>query len=226
MHLGLIGGIGPAATVAYYLALVQGFKAAGIPLHLTIAHADVMLLSGNATAGRKEEQAQVFKLHLDQLAAAGCDVAVVTALTGHFCFAETVAVSPIPLLSAIDPVDRFCQAQGISVLGLLGSPPVLASHLFGLLQSPETVVPDGDPAAIGKTYMDLALSGTCTPEQRGALFDAGRDMIEGQGAQAVLLAGTDLGLAFAGQDPGYRVIDALALHVDAIVQHALAAVSD
>lgn len=222
MHLGLIGGIGPAATVAYYLMLVERFKATGRPLRLTIVHADVMVLSANATAGHKMEQAEVFQHHLEQLAAAGCDVAVITALTGHFCFAETAAVSPIPLLSAIDPIDRYCQSHEISVLGLLGSPPVLSSQLFGLLQSPSTVVPSGDLGALGKTYMDLALSGHCTPEQRRTLFDAGRGMIDEQGAQAVLLAGTDLGLAFAGQSPGYQVIDALALHVDAIVQHALA----
>ena len=38
-------------------------------------------------------------------------------------------------------------------------------------------------------------------------------MVEDQGADAIVLAGTDLNLAFDGQDPGYRVIDALDVHV-------------
>jgi aspartate racemase len=33
------------------------------------------------------------------------------------------------------------------------------------------------------------------------------------GADAIVLAGTDLNLAFEGQDPGYPVIDALDVHV-------------
>jgi aspartate racemase len=33
------------------------------------------------------------------------------------------------------------------------------------------------------------------------------------GADAIVLAGTDLNLAFDGQDPGYRVVDALDVHV-------------
>ena len=37
--------------------------------------------------------------------------------------------------------------------------------------------------------------------------------MEQQGAQAVVLAGTDLNLAFDGRDPGYPVIDALDVHV-------------
>ncbi len=45
-------------------------------------------------------------------------------------------------------------------------------------------------------------------------------MVENQNADAILLAGTDLGLAFDGHDPGYRVIDALALHVAALTDLA------
>ena len=42
-------------------------------------------------------------------------------------------------------------------------------------------------------------------------------MVEEQCADAVLLAGTDLGLAFDGQTPGFTVIDALELHVQELV---------
>jgi aspartate racemase len=41
MHLGLIGGIGPAATEFYYRHLVHAHAAAGRPLELTIAQAEV-----------------------------------------------------------------------------------------------------------------------------------------------------------------------------------------
>ena len=41
MHIGLIGGIGPAATDFYYRGLIDRHRAAGIPLECTIAHADV-----------------------------------------------------------------------------------------------------------------------------------------------------------------------------------------
>jgi len=41
MHLGLIGGIGPAATMFYYQGLVRAHVAGNQPLNLTIAHADL-----------------------------------------------------------------------------------------------------------------------------------------------------------------------------------------
>jgi aspartate racemase len=42
------------------------------------------------------------------------------------------------------------------------------------------------------------------------------------GADAVLLAGTDLGLALHGITPRYRVLDALDIHADAMVAKAKA----
>jgi len=39
--LGLIGGLGPGATVEYYRALVKAHAERQIPLRLLIAHADM-----------------------------------------------------------------------------------------------------------------------------------------------------------------------------------------
>ena len=217
MHIGLIGGIGPAATVAYYTGLVAAFKKAGQPLEVTIAHADVSVLSANASSNNKQAQASVFAKHTAQLERAGCDVALITALTGHFCFTETQALSDIPLINGVGIIDDYCKKHQIGVIGLLGSPPVLATHLFGLLKASETVVPNKGLEGLGKTYMNVATSGKCSEDSRQKFFEAGAKMIERQKAEAILLAGTDLALAFHGHEPGYEVIDALQLHIDALL---------
>ncbi|MBR9843494.1 MAG: aspartate/glutamate racemase family protein, partial [Rhodobacteraceae bacterium] len=59
----------------------------------------------------------------------------------------------------------------------------------------------------------MAVAGHCTEAQRALFLDAGARMVRDLGADAVVLAGTDLNLAFDDQDPGYRVIDALDVHV-------------
>ena len=57
MHIGLIGGIGPAATEHYYRGLIERHSRAGVPLELTIVHADVRELSRNVAALARETQA-------------------------------------------------------------------------------------------------------------------------------------------------------------------------
>ncbi len=220
MHIGLVGGIGPAATVAYYSQLVAGFRAADLPLELTITHADIGTLAHNATNDKRQAQAEVFAGHLKQLAAAGCDIGMITALTGHFCFEQTRQLSPIQLVNGVEVIDRHCLEQGIKTLGLLGSPPVLNTKLFGLLSASEVVVPQTGLDELGKAYMEVANAGFCTEDNRLKFFQAGSSMIENQGAEAVLLAGTDLGLAFNDHTPDFRVIDALELHVIELVSLA------
>jgi aspartate racemase len=51
-------------------------------------------------------------------------------------------------------------------------------------------------------------------------IDAGARLVSDHGAAAVVLAGTDLNLAFDGHDTDYTVIDALDIHVDILAQLA------
>ena len=46
-------------------------------------------------------------------------------------------------------------------------------------------------------------------------------LVAAQGAEAIVLAGTDLNPAFDGQSPGYEVIDALDVHVALLADLAL-----
>ena len=213
MHLGLIGGIGVAATIVYYRRLAAAVaKRSEGRLDLTIVHGDIQELIRNNLADRRDEQARSFLPLLERLRAAGADCAALTSLGAHFCFAELEALSPLPLVSGVAPLDDHFAAHGIRRIGLLGTRVVMRSRLYGQLVRTEALALDDDIEALGQAYQDVAVAGRCTPEQRALFLQAGRRMMEA-GADAVVLAGTDLNLAFDGTNPGYPVVDALDVHV-------------
>ncbi|MAU46177.1 MAG: aspartate racemase [Yangia sp.] len=214
LHIGLIGGIGVAATLVYYQRLAAAVDRLGGKLELTIVHADVQELIRNNLADAREAQAEVYLRHIERLRDAGCDCAAITSLGGHFCFDETVARSPLPLISAVAPLDDFLADQGLHRVGLLGTRVVMRTCLYGQLSRTEAVTLDDRIDELGQSYQDMAVAGTCTREQRMQFLHAGRQMVDELGAEAVVLAGTDLNLAFEGAAPGYRVVDALDVHVD------------
>jgi len=220
MHLGLIGGIGPAATVVYYQRLTTKMRKAGCKLDLTIVQADVGELIQNNLSDRRMEQADIYANLVNRLKAAGADCAAITSLGGHFCFEETLQKSSLPLISAVQPLDNYFKTMGLKRVGLLGTEVVMRTKLYGQLEHTEAVAPAGDLLALGQVYQDIATSGICSPEQRELFFASGQQMIEDQGAEAIILAGTDLNLAFDGYDPGYSVIDALDVHVDLLAKLA------
>jgi aspartate racemase len=213
LHIGLIGGIGVAATVVYYQRLTAAAKARGGRLELTIAQAEVDDLVRNVNADRRGEQAAIYARLIDRLKAAGCDCAAITSLGGHFCFAETLKLASLPMVSAVAPLDNHFAGEGLEAVGLLGTRVVMRTRLYGLLQRTRAVVLDDRIEELGQTYQDVAVSGRCDGAQRALFHEAGQALID-RGAQAVVLAGTDLNLAFdPSADPGYRVIDALDVHV-------------
>lgn len=212
MHIGLIGGIGPAATLVYYQRLCAAMAERRARLELTLVQADIHELIANNLADRREAQAVIYAGLIDRLKAAGADCAAITSIGGHFCFEETVARSSLPLVSAVEPLDDFFAAEGIGCVGLLGTRVVMRTRLYGQLVRTRAIALDGEIESLGQLYQDMAVAGVCDAATRAQFLDAGQRLVD-QGAEAVVLAGTDLGLAFDGQETPYRVIDALDVHV-------------
>jgi len=220
MHVGLIGGIGPAATELYYRGLVaaqQGWTDPTKRMDLTIVQAEARDLVANFTAGRFQEQAEVFAGLIGRLKGAGAEQAAITSLGGHFCMDELRPISPLPLIDALPVINDGLKARGIRKVGLLGTFRVMESGLYGGLTDVDWCAPPGEELQrVHDTYVAMAIPGTVTEPQRDHLFAAGRQMIDEQGAEVVLLSGTDLFLAFDGRDCGYPVIDSADMHIAAI----------
>ncbi|MFC0402374.1 aspartate/glutamate racemase family protein [Paraburkholderia rhizosphaerae] len=221
MHIGLIGGIGPAATEVYYRRLVRAHVDAQRRLSLTIAHADTTELVANLQAGRAVEQAAVFARYIEQLRAGGCEAAAVTSMGGHFCIRELAALSSLPLINAIPVLDAWFADRGLSRVGVLGTRAVMESGLYGI-SSAEVVTVDPDELdRVQAYYVAIAVAGFATPEQLDYFHETGRKLYRDKGAEVVVLGGTDLSLAFDGKDPGYPTVDSAIIHADAIARVAM-----
>lgn len=213
MHIGLIGGIGPAATEFYYRGLVSSCENASQPLQLTIAHADLKVAMENLAADRRVEQAEVYNIHLKQLAAAGADVAAVTSIAGHFCFDELQEISPLPLVSALSALEQELRNRNLRRIGLIGSSSAVASSVFGALRDFDIVVPeDRELQSVSDAYFAMAVARQATDEQRRLFFQVGSSLCANKGAESIVLAGTDLFLAFENQHPPFDFVDSAVVH--------------
>lgn len=216
MHIGLIGGIGPAATEFYYRNLVKRHADAGGVMDLTIVHANTKILIDHFNKRDYAAQVDDYMKYVKRLQGAGCDAIATTSMAGHFCIKQLIEASPLPVINAIPAINDYFGKNGIGCVGLLGTNGVMTSKLYGGITSAEVIVPQDDVfERVSDEYFALARTGKCTEEQREFFFDVGHEMIA-RGADAVMLAGTDLCLAFDGFDPGFPVVDAALVHVDAL----------
>jgi len=219
MHVGLICGIGPAATDFYYRGLIERHRAAGLPLDLTMAHADVGEMGRNLAEGNRQRQADIFARLIERLKKAGAEIAALTSMGGHFCINELLPISPLPLIHGIQAVDAGIRKSGLKKIGVLGTRVVMETGLYGGVTSAELVAPKGQALLeTGDAYSGMANAGRVTEGQRAVIFREARKLVKEQGVEAIMLGGTDLFLAFQGQPPEFRLVDCADIHIDAIFQ--------
>jgi aspartate racemase len=221
MHIGLIGGIGPAATEYYYRHLVAARAKAKAPLELTIAHADMARLLSNLAAGHTVDQARVFQKHVAQLAGAGAQIAAVTSIAGHFCIDALEEISTLPVANALTIVSKELVHRGFARVGLLGSKAAMASRLYGTLAELDIVLPrDDELDRVGDEYLAMATAQHASEAQRELFFNVGARLCSEQGAEVVVLAGTDMFLAFEGHEPGFPTLDCADIHIGELANMA------
>jgi aspartate racemase len=219
----LIGGIGPAATDFYHRGLIDRHAASGVPLELTIAHADAREMTRNMANKDPGRQAEIFARLVERMKAAGAKAAAVTSMGGHFCVRQLEAISPLPVLNAIPAVDAAIAQRGLKRVGIIGTRMVMESSLYGGIVSAEVVAPEGETLEqVHSAYVEMAIPGRVTDAQRRVFHTVGRQLSRERGAEAIVLGGTDLFLAFVGEDPGFALVDCADIHVDAIYRSTAA----
>jgi len=221
MHIGLIGGIGPAATDFYYRRLISTFAGMKTALELTIVHADTPTLLGNLASNASATQVAIFMKLTNRLAAAGAGCVAITSIAGHFCIDAFKATSALPVVDLISEVNRAVEKRAFKRIGILGTRTVMETRLYGGISGVEVVPPSGqDLEDVHQAYIAMAASGSVTELHRAVFAAVCNKLLYESGVEAIVLGGTDLALAFNERDTDFPLIDCAGIHADAIAKFA------
>jgi aspartate racemase len=215
----LIGGLGVGATIYYYQELVKAHLARGQGANLLILHADVNLVLECAAAGEISRMAEYFLQLIKRLSAAGAEFIAIPATTPHLCAPELMKRSPIPLVSLVDEIVREVDHRRLKRVALFGTRFTMETELFGRLKGVDVVAPK--PAEIDfihQTYIELVNAGSGMEQQYRGLHQLAHTLIERDGIEAIILAGTELSLVFNRDNTDFPHIDGARLHLEAIME--------
>ena len=222
MHIGLVGGIGPAATDFYYRRLISTFARKKAALELTIVHADTPTLLSNLARNDAAPQVAIYMRLTNRLVAAGAECVVVTSIAGHFCIDAFKAASPLPVVDMISEVAGAIEERGLKRIGILGTRTVMETRFYGGIANAEIIPPSGgDLDDVHQAYVAMATSGVVTEAQRLVFNSVSQKLLKEKGAEAIMLGGTDLALAFNQHDTAFPLVDCAGIHADAIVRLAI-----
>jgi aspartate racemase len=209
-NLGLIGGLGPLATLHYYRELAKADAG-----EMTVIHADMRHALAHVERGDRAGLAAYFARLIERLARGGAEIAAISAITPHICIRELEKITPLPLVNIIEVIGAEIRARGYRRVALFGTRFVVESRLFGMLEEIEVVVPE-QVEAIHQAYMRTVEGGT---EGRAILSRIARELP----VDAIVLAGTDLALIFDETNTDFPHVDGAKAHIEAIVRRLRAA---
>src|SRR5258708_36716197 len=118
--LGLVGGLGPGATIHYYRELVAAHAARDRVARLLIAHADVNRVLALASANNRDGLAGYLADVIASLKSGGAELTAMVAVTPHICTPQLLALSPLPLIDMVTEVATAARATGLRRVALFG----------------------------------------------------------------------------------------------------------
>ncbi|MGB3762414.1 MAG: amino acid racemase [Ornithinimicrobium sp.] len=130
--VGILGGMGPAATADFYTKLVRHTPATIDQDHLRVvmwadptvpSRQDALLAGGTDPTPWLVEG-------VGRLIAAGADIVVVPCNTIHAYLGPVMADQPVDFISIIDTTVQAVQRRGVKRIGLLATDGALASEVF------------------------------------------------------------------------------------------------
>jgi aspartate racemase len=221
-RIGLIGGLGVGAGMYYYEKLAAAFVDRGAQPGLVVSHADIGRAYTMVQQGEMDALAAYLNEHLTTLAKAGCEIAAIAAVTPLICWPQLQPIAALPIVDVFDCVNAELARRNARRVAILGTQFVMQSDMFGRLQDVEIVqLRSEELDLVQRNYLIIARTGNVAYADIEAIRAIAKSLADA-GADAVILAGTELSLAFDEASADFPALDSGRVHVNAIVEAALA----
>jgi len=225
--VGLLGGMTWESTLEYYRRLNELAREKHGGLHSApclIYSFDFQELSRLQSAGRWEELGELLGARARALEQGGAELLLICANTMHKVAERVRRAVRIPLVHLVDETARAVRGRGLEAVGLLGTRVTMEDGFYVerlAAQGIRALVPPAaaDRAEIHRIiFGELALGRLETGSREFCLHVAGE--LAARGAQAVVLACTELPLLLRGAAAPVPWLDSLDIHVRAAAELA------
>jgi aspartate racemase len=229
MHkkIGILGGLSPESTVAYYeyitRAYTERFGDYGYP-EVLIYSVSFQAYVDWANEERWDLVAQGLSQAAQKLAEAGADLILIATNTMHLVFDEVQSNVAVPMLNLLDVVGEAILARGMHAVGLLGTRFTMEKPFYreALAQKGITVLtPDApDRAYVNGVIFEELVAGQMRERSRAGFVRIVNGLAE-RGAEGVILGCTEIPLLLGADDVSIPLFDTTTIHAEAALRYAV-----
>jgi aspartate racemase len=219
--LGIIGGMSWLSTLEYYRQLNEGVQrilGGSHSARLVISSVDFQGLSDSMARGDWSAVKEVLVTEAKRLSGSGAQAILIATNTMHMYADEVEAAAGVPVLHIADAVGKAIKAAGVRTIGLLGTRHSMEKDFyrvrlrerFGI----ESLIPDEETRGkINRIIFSELCEGKFLDASRVFLSDTACGL-SARGAQAIVLACTELPLMVRQEDLDVPRFDTMNAHVE------------
>ena len=210
--IGIIGGMGPAATALLFQKLIDYTQANTDSEHMHIVIDNNTQIPDRTTAILKAEDtpAKCIIESGKKLEAFGAELILIPCNTSHYFYARIQEQLNVPVVNMIAETAGICLKNGYTRIGILATTGTCKTHTydrelekFGI----ETVYPDEEgQSKVMEIIYDQVKAGKKIDT---SILDQTLKKMTAQGAQGFILGCTELPFAIKNGDFGYQFFDSL-----------------
>jgi aspartate racemase len=225
--IGMLGGMSWESTQTYYRAVNEGVKQALGGLHsarVLLYSVDFAKIEALQHQGDWDQLAEILIEAASSLEAGGADFLVICTNTMHKVAPQIAQAIGIPILHLADATAATLKANGVTRVGLLGTKFTMEESFYKErleAQGISVIVPD---TAGRQSIHDIIYAELC----RGVIKDVSRnvyldviDRLAEEGAEAVILGCTEIGLLVRQADTAIPLYDTTLIHAQQAVAWSL-----
>jgi aspartate racemase len=230
-RIGIIGGLGPEATIDYYKEIIDAFNR--INNDGSLNYPDIIIYSVNmalffAMLDKKDytEATAYISGNIENVANAGADFVAISANTPHLFFDEIKKRAPLPMISIVEAAAEKAKEMKLKKCGLLGTRFTMESQFFDKVfanyEVGITTPSETQKERINELLFRELEMGIFKESTKKELLDIVQNMIDQHSIDSVILGCTEFPIMFTGDAYcGIPFLNTTRIHVQAIVEECL-----
>ena len=225
--IGIIGGLGPEATVDYYKELINAFKNENGDLNypeIIIYSVNMSEFLGLMKLKKYDQVVTILLEKINALKKAGAEFVAISANTPHLLFDQINEKSTVPLISIVESACDEAVRKGLKRPGLFGTGFTMDATFFSDVfkkSGIEVIIPSKeDRENINyKLFSEIEL-GIFKKETRDLLIQIIEKMVREQHIDSLILGCTEFPLILTENIyAGIPMLNTTKIHVDAIARY-------
>lgn len=224
--IGVLGGMGPESTAILYRAMItecqRQYGAVNDEDYPEMFIYNLPIPDIVRGLERPKETVEKLVSGTRKLESIGAEVIVMPCNTAHLFYPEMAAAVSTPFICIFLATAKKIRAEGVSKVGFLATRTTVEQRSFAddfERNGIELLLPDdADQEALTRIILNI-LSGKKEEEDKKRMKSIA-EKLRTKGAQAVVLACTDLPIIFSQEDTDLRVFDTVAILAESAISYA------